>query len=238
MKEAYAVDQVNLWNRLQAVFVGIVRYAVSELPIFRTYWGLGYTDENGQSGYGVDLPRPISSDECFNLLYNQRYDKNQPPYWYDCPEPRPVESPPEYVGTAPAFRRRDLLLCSQTGPLGIGLDLQAAIVADHLNNNQKNQERGDVRWREETVSLLEREYREISERLYQSPLRSGFQWDESQRSVKRDKRGHIVIESHKLQARLMEIWKLWPSYVGADFTPPLQGKSKLSLKPQDRMVLP
>lgn len=230
LREKYAVDQVNPWNCLQAVFVGSVHYAVSELPIFRTYWGLDDTDEEGQSWYGVGLPQPINSDECFNILYNKRYDKNNPWYWHrDCPEPRPVECPPEYTRTALSFRRRDLLLCSQTGPLGIGIDLQSAIVADCLNGNQK---RCDVRWREETVSQLEREYQETSERLYRSPLKSGFQWDELQRSIKRDERGYLVIERHKLQSRLMEIWKSWPSYVSADFTPPLQGKSKLSLKPQ------
>jgi len=198
LRQSYAPETVNLWDVLRMIFVKQIDYAVAELPLLITYWGMGATvDGVRQDGHG--LPRSLTTDEFCEYFYAGLYRRYKEEYerlttdrereiiliprkssrvegvaesaaspvplpndtdqqvtirsgankdivpkplpaclvsWCGWPKPQRVELPPEKYSDdmVKAFRRRDIILQSRTGPLGVGLDCQAAIVASHLKN--------------------------------------------------------------------------------------------------------
>ncbi len=221
LRQAYATGAAAPWDVLRSIFTHLIDYAVAELPLFVTFWEMGATDENDDPCSKVDLPRPLTADEYCELVYEKRYADQ-----YDSTSlPQPTKIDYDHtLSTASAFRRRDIVLHSQAGPMGIGLDAQASIVASYLNNHPY-----DARWNELKSPRLDYLYREISRRLANSKLACGFQWEESSRCIARDSKGFLLLDQHKLQARLSEIWKTNPSFITSPFTAPRNAKGGVSI---------
>lgn len=214
----YAAEQTATWDRLQAVFVSLVRYAVSELPIFRTYWNWHRFDD-GKLEIQYSLPLPLTIDEYYGL---NCMTISRGPLEENAPEP------PRYyhnLTIASLFRRRDQVLTEQTGPLGIGLDLQSTIVSDSLNN--KKSEEG-LRFDSEAVEPLESLFLSTSDRLKNSELAPGFKWDN--RKICRDKKGYVEHNSNVLREILKEKSVNRSSFVTGEITTPLDSMGQLSTR--------
>ena len=235
--EKYGVTTESSWEQLQSLFCGMIQRAVTELPIFQTYWNLGY-EVDGVRQDGFNLPRPLTTEEFGRLWYLRRYAEKQrhkyhstdtcDPEGQSCLEE--VDYPSHYFPlVASAFRRRDLLLCSPTGPLGIGLDCQAAVVAEQLNRR----EHGDgVAWNDNAKSHLEHLRTEASRRLGVSRLRTGFRREDSGATAF-DKKGFVRYVNNELRTALTKLWADIPTFVMAELTYPVDADGHLSIRYED-----
>lgn len=106
----------ELLSCFRGIFQNQVQWAINNLPLFHTF-----RDES-------NVPQPVSIDTYCDILDSARICRYA---GVPIPEGGIIDWPGS-LDDVSSFRRRDLILTGTSGPFGIGLDLQTAIVADHL----------------------------------------------------------------------------------------------------------
>lgn len=140
---------------------------------------------------------------------------------------------PDSLGYVSFFRRRDLILTGASGPFGIGIDLQAAIVAAHLNRSEKI---GRSTLTKESLNYAKSTLHNISSLFRKPSLQSCFEWDETKDGfpvIKRNDRGAICQKSKPWSKMLRSILKGRESFITAPLTCPTDRKGEFSTLASD-----
>lgn len=109
----------NQLNRVRRIFENQIDWAVRELPLF---WKITPPNEGDFSGEQVS-----NNAYCYAMICAD-------PSWCDSDGIPLSHVESEDIDRHRVNRRRNLALSGRYGPLGIGLDLQAALLSENLNN--------------------------------------------------------------------------------------------------------
>ncbi len=196
-----------------------VQWALDNLPLFHTF-----RDEQ-------NIPEPVSTDTYCDILDSARASR------YDgvpIPENGTIDWPGS-LDDVSSFRRRDLALTGTSGPFGIGIDLQSAIVADHLNHPAKA-DRPTLT--EESLHYAESTFQQISTRFREPSLKECFEWTETRdflSIIKRDSNGGVCKNPDPWSKRLLSICENRQTFITAPLTRPTDRKGELSTLAADRL---
>ena len=191
----------RLLGCLRDIVQNQVQLALDKLPLFHTF-----RDE-------WNIPEPVSLDAYCDIL-----DSARAKLFPGAPTPEcGIVGWPGSFYDAADFRRRDIVLTGVHGPFGIGIDLQAAIVAAHLN---KVTDKVRPTLTEESRHFAESRFREISSRFREPSLRSCFEWHETKDGdevIRRDSKG-IVVQTPGWARRLYSLRSERPTFITAPLT--------------------
>lgn len=203
----------ELLQALRNIFIEQINWAVNNLPLFHTYRAC--------------TPDPVTVDEyceCLDAARSQFFSQASLPGRSD------RYGTGDLARHAP-FRRRDQALVSQYGPLGTGLDTQAAILVHSLNRSEPK-----PALTEQSVFYAQNVFDRSDERLGEPSLASCFQWsdaDDDRRRICRRPDGAVDVNREHWAGRLHTFWENRPSYITAPHTFPINQSGTISTQASD-----
>ncbi len=190
----------NQVRRLREILVRQLDRAVRELPIFKKWDELTVDEYVGSDASSDDYLRAVATLERQEINQQNRVADH---YQHSERRPHPSEFPQDTYSTLDrlrASRRQNLVLTASRGPLGVGLDLQDALLADTLNSSICPIV--PSRLEDVTNNLYLRACRDLES--LGSEAKTCFQWQgkAEEKEIRLDKSGYARKNDKKLQAAL------------------------------------